>query len=417
VERSVAQNIAQIHREFGSKPFFVYDLDALAFHLEKLQAPGVRFWYATKANPLSSILKVADAAGFGIDCASAGEFRQALRAGVAPAKILITGPSKSPALFQEALDAGISTFVLESITQVQDLEKLAQAKNLKVKGLLRLQISWRGDESNAASVLGGTAVSAFGLDVEGWSKLELASLQSVKIIGVHCFQWGNILSSARLARIWQETLKHAQALSRQLDFPLQVLDLGGGLGIPYHGEAELNFESVQTELHSLKARIPETEIWMELGRYAVGPYGKYVTSIVDCKVVLGKNLLVLEGGVHHLLRPALVKESFPVTFLRRQVEKMPTEIAGAEKTGGAVVSTLDFTLHGPLCTALDELGTFALPSTLAIGDSLVFHQCGAYGFTESMPYFLCHDLPAEFTIFKNELHCIRPWQQPESWLV
>jgi diaminopimelate decarboxylase len=389
--------IERIQREFGTRPFFLYDLDAFAQHLAKIKVPGVRFWYATKANPLSSILKIAHQAGFGIDCASRGEYRQALRAGVLPAQILLTGPSKSPKFFQEAIAAGISTFVLESLQQVHDLERVAQAANQKVEALLRLQISWPEEEK---SVLGGSKISPFGIDAESWSRLPVSPLRFVKIKGVHCFQWGNILNAGRLAEIWKKTLVEAQALSKKLDFPLQVLDLGGGLGIPYQGEAELSLEIIQKELIALRASIPQTEIWMELGRYAIGAYGKYVSQVVDRKAVYEKSLLILEGGVHHLLRPALVKEAFPATLLRASNAKVET-----------------MTAHGPLCTALDELGTFSLPNDIQPGDSLVFHQCGAYGFTESMPYFLCHDLPAEFTLIQNELQCIRPWQSADSWLV
>ena len=389
--------IERIQRDFGTRPFFVYDLDAFSAHLQKLKVPGVRFWYATKANPLSRILKTANAAGFGIDCASEGEYRQAIRSGVLPKNILLTGPCKSAAYFEAAIAAGISTFVLESLQQVQDLERVAKVRKHGVRALLRFQISWSNQEE---SVLGGSKITPFGVDTEAWGQLSISDLQFVKIKGLHCFQWGNILDVQHLANFWNKIAIEAQAFSARLNFPLEVLDLGGGLGIPYHGEAELRFEQVQKELLALRAGLPQTEIWMELGRYAIGPYGKYVCQVVDRKTVFGKSLLILEGGVHHLLRPALVKEAFPATLLRQ-----------------SQAQSLRMTAHGPLCTALDELGTYELPSDIQPGDSLIFHQCGAYGFTESMPYFLCHDLPAEFIWVQNELQCIRPWQSADSWLV
>jgi diaminopimelate decarboxylase len=391
--------ISLIRENYGTQPFFVYDLDGMKSHLAQFQIPGVRFWYATKANPLSSVLKTAYASGFGIDCASEGEFRQALRAGVPGSQILLTGPSKSKFLLAEALAAGIQTFVLESLQQVKDLEQLAAGMNRKVDGLLRLQIAWKNDEK---SVLGGSKISPFGLDFESWQALDAGALKFVKIKGVHCFQWGNILDADRLASIWQQTAREARALSDSLKFKLSILDLGGGLGIPYHGEPELQYASIESHLKKLKLELGETEIWMELGRYAIGAFGKYVTEIVDRKVVMGKNILVLEGGVHHLVRPALIGDAFPATLLSHESQS---------------ADELSFEVHGPLCTALDHLGSFTFPANVKPGDSLVFHQCGAYGFTESMPYFLCHDLPAEFVVMKNELSCLRPWQKPETWLV
>ena len=50
--------------------FFCYDLDALDEHLKSMQKmipEGVKLWYATKANPLSEVLKTFRKNGFGID--------------------------------------------------------------------------------------------------------------------------------------------------------------------------------------------------------------------------------------------------------------------------------------------------------------------------------------------------------------
>lgn len=391
--------IEQVNREHGTRPFFIYDLDAMAAHLMQFNVPGVKFWYATKANPLSQVVRTAFECGFGIDCASAGEFRQALRVGVPPAQILLTGPSKPKKLLKEALQAGLKHFVLESVQQVLDLEALAREMNVKVDALLRLQIAWTETES---SVLGGGKVSPFGLDAKGWMSLPLQNFRQVQIRGIHCFQWGNILDSERLLKIWYQTAHEAKTLASNLNLPLEVLDLGGGLGIPYHGESALTFEAVQTQLLRLKQELPQTEVWMELGRYAVGPFGNYVTEIVDRKTVQGKEFLVLEGGVHHLVRPALIKEAFPA------------EVLG--QTPG-LLAKLEYEVHGPLCTSLDHLGTYTFSNEVKAGDQIVFRHVGAYGFTESMPFFLCHDLPAEFVIRQQKLLCLREWKTPETWLV
>jgi diaminopimelate decarboxylase len=391
--------ILEIQQKYGTRPFFIYDLDGMKAHLGQFKIPGVRFWYATKANPLSEVLKTAYGCGFSIDCASSGEFRQAIRSGVPASKILLTGPSKSEKLFAEALAAGLKTFVLESIQQVHDLERISGQMNRKVDALLRLQITWKDGEK---SVLGGSKITPFGLDHAQWLALKGTTFQHVQFKGVHCFQWGNVLDTERLSQIWFQTAHEAKKLSEALGFKLEVLDVGGGLGIPYHGEAEIAYSQLEANLLRLKSELPGTEVWMELGRYAVGSFGKYVTEVVDQKIVHDKNFLVLEGGVHHLVRPALIGEAFPATLLPKQ--KRSTE-------------TTDYEVHGPLCTSLDHLGKFALPKDLQKGDSLVFHQCGAYGFTESMPFFLCHDLPAEFVLKNGELKCLRNWQAPEGWLV
>ena len=389
----ILRQIQKVRAEHGTRPFFLYDLDCFQKHLTSLISEGVKLWYATKANPLSVILQIAQQSGLGIDCASGGEVRQARRAGAK--EILLTGPCKSKNQISEALAQGVHTFVLESPRQLQHLNELA--KDFSVTALLRMQISWTEGEK---SVLGGKAVTPFGCDLETWSQMKLRDFPQVKVLGLHCFQWGNVLDANRLGEVWGKTAVAAQELSRVLKFDLQVLDLGGGLGIPYQGEAPLEWSAVSAELQHLRKIIPGTELWMELGRYAIGAFGYYATTVVDRKKTFSKNILVLEGGVHHLLRPAIVGEAFPAQVLR-----------------ASTAPHSSFQVHGPLCTALDKLGEFALPADIDVGDTLVFSQCGAYGFTESMPFFLCHDLPAEFVWHKEEVRCLRNWQTAESWMV
>jgi diaminopimelate decarboxylase len=63
---------------------------------------------------------------------------------------------------------------------------------------------------------------------------------------------------------------------------------------------------------------------------------------------------------------------------------------------------------------MDKLGKLLLPSDVAIHDQLIFGFCGAYGFTESMPFFLCHHIAAEYVFSEGKLIAVRP-SQPADW--
>jgi len=139
---------------------------------------------------------------------------------------------------------------------------------------------------------------------------------------------------------------------------------------------------------------------MELGRFTVGECGYYLTKIVDQKEVRGRSILVCAGGINHIARVALVKQAFPVTAYNNDSTELKR-----------------FYLHGSLCTALDYLGNFELPSNLKIGDWLIFHKAGAYGFTESMPYFLCHQLPGEVVYYNGDLMIPRPPITSYDWMI
>ena len=74
-------------------------------------------------------------------------------------------------------------------------------------------------------------------------------------------------------------------------------------------------------------------------------------------------------------------------------------------------------VHGPLCTSVDHLGSVDLPESTESGDYLAFTQTGAYGFTESMPFFLCHTLPAEIIYTKGQVQVVHEAKQASQWLV
>lgn len=380
-------------------PFFFYDLDGLDRHLKEIKSvlhPEVKVWYACKANPLSHILKVLNENEFGVDVASLGELTQAQSAGLKPHALIATGPAKSKKYLSTMMDAQVSTIVIESINQLKDLNEVAGSRGLKQKVLLRVQLSW--DES-LKSVLGGSSITPFGLCVEDWEKVNLLEYAHLEVLGLHCFQWGNLLDLSKLATIWENTIAQCVSLAQYLRIDMKVLDLGGGLGVNYQEGPELEFKNVHSLLLTLKEKHNLKEIWLELGRFTVANFGSYLTPIIDIKDVRGKKLIVTEGGINHIARPALVNEAFPCSALEQ-----------------ASIETQTYSIHGPLCTALDFLGDHNLPKNLALGDWLHFKKVGAYGFTESMPYFLCHDLPGEICLWKGDIVMSRETATSSTWM-
>jgi len=381
-------------------PYYSYDIAALRARMADLQAQasarGVKLFLAVKANPLSRILTTAAEAGFDFDVASEGELEQ-VQTYVKEASLILTGPAKSPSFLKLALERGVNTFVVESHQQLSDLESLSKDLGYQPQVLLRLQLRWSGADNN---VLGGDAVSPFGLSSEDWLGYPVDHLEAVRLRGFHCFQWGNILDLEQLHQVWSEIGRSCQKLSAQMGIPFEILDVGGGLGIAYQeSEVEPDWASTMEKLATLREHLDLQEIWMELGRYAVGPCGTYHCEVVDRKTVHGKELLVLEAGINHLLRPALIGSAFPCALARE-----------------SQAENVEYQVHGPLCTALDCLGTLRLPADVQRGDVLIFTQCGAYGFTEAMPYFLCHALPAEVVVDGDKVETLRKSQEARDYL-
>ena len=379
-------------------PFFVYDLDALNTHLARLVAQtDVKLWYAVKANPLSKVIQCLDKAGFNFDVASKGELEQVLAQGINSERVINTGPAKSPAQIKHFIERGVRTFVAESLNQVRWLNDQAVDQQCQLQVLLRVQLRWPEGEKNP---LGGDSLTPFGLGCDEWLALNTHQYPALNFDGLHIFQWGNMLSSDKLAELWSQMIAPLQQLASKLGVNLNVLDLGGGLGIPYtQNDDTLSWDALITALANIKRHAGVNELWMELGRYAVGECGHYANPVVERKLNYGQQQVILSGGINHLLRPAVTNQDFPAQLLRNST---------AENQA--------MSLYGPLCTALDCLGEHQLPNDLNEHDWLVFSQCGAYGFTESMPYFLCHELAAEYVIHNGELNCVRQAADASDYL-
>lgn len=391
------QRLIELAKQLAA-PFFFYDIDACLQHVSQLSAPKLQLWYAVKANPLSAVIRCMNQAGLGCDVASMGELKQVLSQSVPADQILNTGPAKSKQHFEQMLAAGVRIFVLESLQQAQDLQELSDQYHYQPQVLLRVQLIWQ-QQGDTKNVLGGCALTPFGLTPNDWQQFNIGDYPNLSFCGLHIFQWGNMLKAADLGRVWQMMVPQLQQLAQALSVPLDILDLGGGLGIPYANESPLSWSDVQHQLAQVQQQLPQTTIWMELGRYAIGAFGCYLCQVVDRKVNHGQQQLVLSGGVNHLLRPTLTGQSFPVSLLR-----------------DSQAETSEFAVHGPLCTGLDDLGKCDLPHDVAVGDWLVFSQCGAYGFTESMPWFLCHTLPGEVVYQQGEVVILRQPESAQSWL-
>jgi diaminopimelate decarboxylase len=383
-----------LDKQHPDDAYFLYDLDGLREHASLLAQGPARIFFACKANPLSAILSVLAESQISFDVASMGELQQinALPTPISGDRIIMTGPAKPEKLIQMGLRAKVGTFVVESLNQLKTIQEHAGSFGYEPKILLRLQIAW--ENSTESSVLGGSSVTPFGVDLVNAEKI-LEHLQ-LPFLGFHVFQWGNILSAEHLYRIWEKTIQICKSLVSQFE----VVDLGGGLGIPYkHDEQSLNWQQIAQNIVQLKKTYNIPQIWLEMGRYMTGPYGQYFTSVVDIKQTYHREMVVLESGVNHLARSALVQQAFPAALLRKSQAK-----------------TKNFFLHGPLCTALDFLGEHMLPEDIRLKDRVVFMQTGAYGFTESMPYFLCHPLAGEAVIENKSLKIIRTAQSPTIWM-
>jgi diaminopimelate decarboxylase len=397
---------------FGT-PLYVYDLEAVTAQVDALTAVlprGFRLAYAVKANPSLGIVSHLAGLGVGGDVASGGELATALRAGIAAERIVMTGPGKRDAELAAAVEVGVGTVTVESLGELMRLDRIAAAAGARVRVLLRSAVGPDGPLERVRLVGDGGA-GKFGMDAEDLAEAARRAVRSPHLdpLGVHAFGASNVLDAAALADHVEQTVELGRRLAIEVGFGLRLVDVGGGLGIPYEPhERPLDVAGLGRRLAVLRARLrsdPVTrraEVLLEPGRFLVGPAGAYVARVIDRKHVDGRDVVILDGGIHHLLRPALTGAAHRVRRVGR-----------GDNRGGELAP---FTVAGPLCSGLDVLATDAMLESPEVGDLVAVLDVGAYGFTESMPYFLSHPVPAEVAVSRGRASLLRPRLEPSTWL-
>lgn len=368
------------------RPFFAYDLDVARDRYRQLRAvlpARVRLAYAVKSNPGAPLLETFAAEGAWFDCASAGEVSAVLAAGGTGPGMVFAGPAKSERDLQAALFAGARI-------QVDGIEDVARLHALHT-GDRPLPVSVRVNPASGVSegsaIIGGGGPSAFGVDEEVMDDFvtQAARYDRVRITGLQVFAASNELDAGRLLANHRTTLRIGQRLQGLLGRELDLIDVGGGLGVRYAvAEPTLDVRAVGAGLRRILEENPwfTGELLLEPGRWLSAPTGVYCARVVRTKTSRGERFAMLEGGINHLLRPLLTGQDFPVLALR----------PGLGVLGGDSSQT---TLAGPLCTSLDRVGRADLPADLAPGDVVVFGRAGAYGYTQAMTHFLSHDAPEQ----------------------
>ena len=404
---------------FGT-PFYAYDLDVATRQVEALRAalpPAFDLAYAVKANPNLSVLRHLADLGLGADVASGGELRHALRAGVEPSKVVFTGPGKRDDELHAAVEAGVRVVTVESPDELRRLASIAEALGRRQPVLLRAAVS-EAARLEHVRLVGDDGAGKFGMDPADLrtAAAEAVASPSLELLGLHAFGASNVTDATALAGHVDATVDAALELAASAGFVLRLVDAGGGLGIPYepHGD-ELDVRALGSQLTTAAERLAaspaaarDARILLEPGRFLVGAAGAYVTRVVDRKMVGGHHVVILDGGIHHVLRPALVGEEHRVRALTGPAAASAARAAGSQR--------FPVTVAGPLCSGLDVFAQAAVMALPDVGDLVAVLDVGAYGATESMPFFLSHPLPPEVALRSGEAWLARPRVEPEAWL-
>ena len=377
----------------GGTPFFAYDRALLTRRVEELRAAlpaDIELGYAVKANPMPAVVQHLSGLVDSFDVASALEMGVALDTTVPPDRISFAGPGKTPAELTRAVAAGV---IIELESETEARRVVAIGEQLGIRPLVAVRVNPDFELKGSGMRMGG-GPQQFGVDSERVPDLlkELAAAD-VDLVGFHVFAGSQILRSDILTAAQRNTVELVLRLAESAQAPLRYVNVGGGFGIPYTGkDRPLDLAAAGANLSelvagSLRPRLPEARLVVELGRYIVGECGVYVTEVVDRKESRGKTFLVVDGGLHHQLAASgnfgqVIRRNYPLAVASR-IDAEPTETV---------------TVVGCLCTPLDLLGDNVELPAADVGDLIVLFQAGAYGLTASPTAFLSHPAPAEVLV-------------------
>ncbi|MEU4442296.1 type III PLP-dependent enzyme [Actinosynnema sp. NPDC050801] len=402
--------ITEIAERYGT-PLYLYDGDELESRvdgLKELMHPRLEFFFSLKSNPNIGVLSVLHARGARAEVSSMVELVTARRAGVDPADIIFLGPGKSADELAACLDEGVYAIVCESFGELALIDEFAGLRGLRAPVALRVNPSF--SVKGSGLTMGGKP-RQFGIDESQLFASEdlVARHPNVRFMGVQVYMGTRILSEEAVAENTERIFELADRLADHLGIPLDLVDIGGGLGVAYFdGERDLDLgllaARVNPIIEEFADRHPGTRLVMELGRYLTATSGTYVVRVRYVKESMGERFAVADGGTNHHMAAvgigSFVKRNFPMRVLNR-VDEPATE---------------SWHVTGPLCTPNDTLGKKVDLPPVRPGDLVGVLRSGAYGPTASPVLFLSHGYPAEVLVHGGRAHLVRSRDETEDLL-
>ncbi len=349
---------------------YVYDLDAIAAAWRRVasafQLLGGEALYAVKANSNLAVLSRLASSGAGFDVVSGGELLRVLRAGGDPARTVFAGVGKTAEELALAVEHGVLVHV-ESADELEALQ--AVAARLGRRGRFAVRVNPDVDVDTHASIRTGHDEAKFGVAIEVADDLLARTAKGdfpdLDPAGVHVHVGSQLPDPdgmAAGAKIGIEVIEAGRAAG----LPLDWLDVGGGLPIDYGGQTPLGPEVFAEALAPLVAG-RGIRVGIEPGRYLVGRAGALVAKVLYRKHRSAGRMLVVDTGMHQLVRPALYQAVHRVVPVRAG-PGMPTEVVG------------------PICESTDVLAAAADLPDLEPGDLVAILDAGAYGMTMASNY-------------------------------
>jgi diaminopimelate decarboxylase len=307
------------------------------------------------------------AEGAGADIVSAGGLARVQAAGVNPARVVFSGVGKTRDEMRSALAAGVGQFNIESEPELEALSEVASSMSATARIGIRLNPDVDADTHHKITT--GKAENKFGVAWPAARDLyaKAAAMTGIEVVAAAVHIGSQITSLAPFEAAYGR-LKEMAAELESDGHNISVLDLGGGLGIPYGAETPPS----PAEYGAMVRRVfkgTDKKLTFEPGRVIVGNAGVLVSRLIYDKRSEGRRFVVLDAAMNDLIRPSLYDANHAI---------VPARLTNSPVSAADIV--------GPICESGDTFARNLELAEVPEGDLIVIRSAGAYGAVMASSY-------------------------------
>ncbi len=377
-------------------PFYCYSTATLERHYTVFSGAfddiSSMVCYAMKANSNQAVLATLAKLGSGADVVSEGELRRARAAGISSSKIMFSGVGKTPEEMDYALAEEIFCFNIESEPELELLSQRANASGKTAR--VSFRINPDVDARTHAKISTGKKGDKFGIPWKDAKRIyaRAAELPRIEVSGID-MHIGSQITELEPFDTAFERLAELIGMLRGEGHLIDHVDLGGGLGIPYHEDNQPPPDpDAYAQVVKKHVRDLDAQIIFEPGRLIAGNAGLFVTKVVYVKEGDDKMFVIVDGAMNDLIRPTLYEA-------HHEIRPVDVNRASSARVRADVV--------GPVCESGDFLARDRDISMPRQGDLLALGSAGAYGAVQAGTYNSRLLVP-EVLVKGDAFHVIRP---------
>ena len=325
-------------------------------------------YFAIKSNFNLSVIKTFTDLGCGTDVNSRGEMYRALKAGVTPSKIILSGVGKTRDEIKTGLEHNILMLKAESEEEILLINEIAG--EMKKTARVAIRVNPDVDAETHPYISTGLMHNKFGLNItEAVDIFSMGSkLKNIEFTGIDMHIGSQIIKIDPFAEAIDK-LSAVYFNLKEKGIRLKHFDIGGGMGVSYKGEEVFTIDDFAAALIP-KLKKLDCKIFFEPGRYLTANGGILVSQVLFTKNNNDKKFLIVDAAMNDLLRPSIYNAYHHI----QPVELVP----GREDILADIV--------GPVCESGDFFAKERLISQLNREEYLAILSCGSYGMVMSSNY-------------------------------